>query len=187
MSEHTRTRMRRGRPLVPPASEGIRPLHSASSRVEEDILGTLAGIELTGACGGGKKVAYAGGVDERTGRRWVAGDPANPINRLRGILDRAEDPWRVVSWAAAWATRVMLRREAPLTEAKWRELYRESCLAEQPHDSHEDVVNVQILTGAASIREQFHADCKTVAATLRRIALGFVGISKGYTLNERAH
>jgi hypothetical protein len=181
------TKLRRGFARRPPADSRIRPLASASSRVEEDIICTLAGVELTDACGGGKKVAYAGGVDQRTARRWVAGDPANPINRLRAILDRADDPWRVVSWCAAWATRVALRKEGPLTEERWRELYRECCMVEQPHDGDEDTTNVALLTGNASIADQFHADAKVVSVTLRRLALGFVGISKGWSLNERAH
>jgi hypothetical protein len=44
------------------------------------------------------------------------------------------------------------------------------------------VASVGLLTGRASIEDQFHADQKVIATTMRRMALGFIGMTEGYTL-----
>jgi hypothetical protein len=181
------TKVRRGPRYRPSASTRIRTLDSAPTRVDEAFLATMAGIELTAACGGGAKVGLAGGVDERTGRRWISGDPANPLTKLGQIILRAVDPWRIVSWAASMATLAMVRKLGPLTEEKWRAAYLEACRTESHPDGHEDVVTTELLTGRASLEQQRRADSAHVTALLRRIALGWIGQQNKYSLVERAH
>lgn len=179
------TKVRRGPRYRPSASTPIRTIESAPSLVDAEFFATVAGSELTAAIGGGKAVALACGVDQRTGRRWIAGDPANPLNKLVGAILEASNPWRIVSLAAALATLTVIRK--PLNEQSWRTAYLEACRVEQPIDGQEDVVTTELLTGRATLEQQRRADSAQVTALLRRIALGWIGQTCGYSLTERAH
>lgn len=152
------------------------------SELENDLLATLAGAAVVEACGGGKKIASAGGVDESNGRRWARGERSNPVYRVRAMLEKAADPWAIIAYLVGCVCRVMLSKE-PMPEWRWRALYVEACNAEQPHDGAEDVVTVGLLTGTHSVADQAAADQRVIAATLRRLALGFMGMQRGYTLN----
>lgn len=158
------------------------------NRLEDDLLATLAGAAVVDACGGGKKIACTVGVDESNGRRWARGEPANPVNRVRQMIEKATDPWAIVAFLVAIACRAMLRKEGPMMEWRWRSLYLDACKAEQPHDGAEDCVTQLLLVGQASVADQFHADTKVTAALLRRLALGFVGQQNGWSVvGVRAH
>jgi hypothetical protein len=175
------TKVRRPFRKAPPAEIERRARVFASS-LEDDLMATLAGVEITAACGGGKKVAIAGGVDDRNGRRWASGERSNPLYRIRGVIEKAADPWRVVSWVAALAARAVLVKEGPLPEWRWRQLYVEAFHVEQPADGQEDVTSQLVLVGQASVADQYQADARCVSALLRRLALGLIGQQRGYTL-----
>ena len=150
------------------------------TEIERDLLATLAGAAVVDACGGGKRIASAAGVDESNGWRWARGERSNPVYRVRAMLEKAADPFAIVAYLAACACRALLAK--PLPEWRWRTLYVEACHVEQPHDGHEDVVTVGLLTGKSSLADQLEADQRVISATMRRLALGFVGMQRGYTL-----
>ena len=150
---------------------------------EKDMMSSLAGIVVSESCGGAKRIASIAGIHPSNARRWAAGERANPIYRVMSILDRAADPWPLVALFAAQAARALLKAEGPLPEWKWRQLYVEACRTEQAPDGAEDEATVKLLTGKASIADQFEADRKAIAATMRRLALGYIGMTEGWTLN----
>lgn len=149
----------------------------------KDMLASLAGVAVSEACGGPKKIASAASVDPSNGRRWARGERSNPVYRVLGILERAADPFPLVALFAAQAARALLRAEGPLPEWRWRALYVEACRSEAQPDGAEDEATVRLLTGAGTVADQFEADRKVMAATMRRLALGYIGMTEGYSLN----
>lgn len=161
-----------------------------ASRLEQDLLASLAGSHLNIACGGTKEISRLGEVVEANGRRWASGEPQNPVNRVRRIMERAKEPFHLCGFYLACAVRGVLLA-APMPEWRWRSLYLQAMRAEAQPDGHEDVVSAELLTGGSSLKAQYEADAAAVSALLRRMALGMVGMCKGYKLAgptiERAH
>jgi hypothetical protein len=153
------------------------------NELTRDMMASLAGVAVVDACGGPKKIASAASVDPSNGRRWARGERSNPIYRAMSLLERAADPWPLVALFAATAARALLRKEGPMPEWKWRQLYVEACHAEGPPDGHEDTTTTALLTGKATVACQFDADRKVIAATMRRLALGYIGMVNKWTLN----
>lgn len=155
-----------------------------SDELTNDWLASLAGIAVSEACGGTpKKIASVAGIHPSSASRWASGSRSNPSYRVLRTIEDAPDPWPLVALFAAKAAAQVLAKEGPLPEWRWRKLYVEACNAEAQPDGHEDVVTVGLLTGRATVADQFHADQKIMAATMRRLALGFVGLQNGWTLN----
>lgn len=158
-----------------------------ADRLEDDLLASIAGAAVLESCGCPKRVASAGGVDESNGRRWARGEPQNPVNRVRRIIESAKDPWNLVAFFVAIAIRAELRR-APMPEWRWRAMYLDALEAEATHDGAEDHVTQRMLMGRASLADQVAIDGKVAASTLKRLALGIVGQQKGWSVNgPRAH
>ena len=153
------------------------------SELTRDLMASLAGVAVSEACGGSKKIASAASIDPSNARRWARGERSNPIYRTLSLLERAAEPWSLVALFAATAARAILRKEGTLPEWKWRQLYVDACNSEQPADGEEDITTVAMLTGKASVAHQFQADRKVIAATMRRLALGYIGMTEGWTLN----
>lgn len=153
------------------------------SELTRDLMASLAGVAVSEACGGSKKIASAASIDPSNARRWARGERSNPTYRVISILEKAADPWPLVALFAATAARSLLRKDGPMPEWKWRQLYIEACQAECTPDGHEDTTMVAMLTGRATLADQCEADRKAVAATMRRLALGYIGMTEGYTLN----
>lgn len=159
-----------------------------SANLENDLMATLAGAAVVDACGGGKKIATAGGVDESNGRRWARGEAANPVNRVRQMIERATDPWAIASFLLAVAIRVELVRRGPLVEWKWRAEYIAALEAEAACDGTEDQTTQRMLLGTATLADQVTVDGKVTAAMLRRLALGHIGQTRGWSVaGVRAH
>lgn len=142
---------------------------------------SIAGIALNEACGGTRDIAWATGVNERTARTWKAGGHSNPANLVRRIMDRAKNPFALVGYFAAHATMTLLAKD-PMPEWRWRSLYLQAMRDEAHPDGHEDVVSAELLTGKSTIQAQYDADAKHVAALLKRMALGMVGIIRGWKI-----
>lgn len=153
------------------------------NELERDMIASLAGVVCVEACGGPQKIASAASVHPSNGRRWAKGERSNPVYRTLSFLERAADPWPLVALFAATAARVLLKAEGPLPEWKWRALYVEACRTEQPADGAEDEATVAMLTGKATVADQFAADRKVIAATMRRLALGYIGMTEGWSLS----
>lgn len=162
----------------------------SADECEKDMIATLAGLALSEACGGtNKKIASAASVHPSNASRWANGERTNPIYRVLSLLEQpSTDPWPLVALFAAKAARKLLRDEGALPEWRWRQLYIEALRAEGGPDGNEDVVTVALLTGTASLKDQFAADQKVLAVTMRRVALAFIGITEGWELNQpKAH
>lgn len=156
-------------------------------RIAEDMEGMIAALEIQHSLGNPKEIASAAEVDQSTAWRWVNGEPQNLFNRLRKIVTKAKRPFGIITYFLALVIRDRLLL-TPMPEWRWRSLYKDACRQEQAHDCHEDIVTVELLTGGdATIRSQYEADARVVAATLHRMALGQIGLVRGYTLTERAH
>lgn len=156
--------------------------------VFKDMLASLAGVAVVEACGGPKRIASIAGIHPSNGSRWAAGDRANPVFRVLGMLDRAAHPFELVALFIAKAARRMIEDDALAVEWRWRAAYNEALRAEQAHDGREDEVTVALLTGHASVADQFAVDQKIIAALVRRVALGFIGMQYGFELNPpKAH
>ena len=155
---------------------------TTEDEVTRDMIASLAGMAVSEACGGPKKIAAAASIHPSNASRWASGERSNPVYRCMSVLERAADPWPLVALFAATAARALLRKEGPLPEWKWRQLYREACRNEQGPDGHEDTTTVAMLTGKATVACQFDADRKVMAATMKRLALGHIGMLEGWTL-----
>jgi hypothetical protein len=80
------------------------------NELTKDMLASLAGIAVSEACGGPKKIASAAQMDPSNGRRWARGERSNPIYRTLALIDRAADPWPLVALMAAKAARTLLKK-----------------------------------------------------------------------------
>lgn len=159
-----------------------------SDHLEDDLLATLAGTSVVVACGGPKKVATAAGVDESNGRRWARGERANPVYRVRQMIEKATDPWTIVAYLVAIAVRAELKRSGGLVEWRWRAAYLDAIEAEASSDGHEDATTQRMLMGRAPIADQVAVDSRCASAILRRLALGIIGQQKNWSVaGVRAH
>lgn len=150
-------------------------------RLEQDLLASLAGSHLNVACGGTKEISRLGEVVEANGRRWASGEPQNPVNRVRRIMEKSKQPFHLCGYYLACAVRGLLLSD-PMPEWRWRSLYLQAMRDEAHPDGAEDTASVELLTGKGSLRSQYDADAAAVSALLRRMALGMIGILRGWSL-----
>lgn len=153
-----------------------------STRVEDDLMASIAGATVLAACGGPKRVASAAGVDESNGRRYGRGEPANPVNRVRQMIEKARDPWSICAYLVAVAIRAELSK-APMTEWRWRSLYVQALESEAIHDGPEDQTTQRLLMGTAGLSDMVNADTALIAPTMRRLALSIIGMQNGWSVN----
>lgn len=149
-----------------------------------DLLAEMAGRALIQACGGTGKIARAAGVEERSARRLRNGHRSNALYRSGEITTRADDPYAPGGYLIVKATLTVLRRSGPLTEARWRRLYRDACRVEQDADGREDVATQAVHLGAGTLEDAWAADCAVLSPLLRRMALTLVGMRMGWTYAE---
>lgn len=161
---------------------------SDENELTRDMLASLAGIAISESCGGSKAIASVASVDSSTARRWASGSRGNPAYRVMEQLERAKDPWPMVALFAAAASRAAMKASGPWPEWRWRAEYIAACRAEARPDGAEDEATVALLTGNGTVEQQCAADRKVIAATMKRLVLGYIGMQLGYSLNgPRAH